>query len=186
MEKIVIATFDPTVMTHRPVSEWQKFSTMKFQQAGPLHVKLCTAHLRLKKKICLVTAATIRNWTRKGAFSVKNVIYYDPYTGLSCNEEGAAAPEEFIKILQRDSTQQEITRFFVRCKNISQSSSAAHTCSESEEPDLVLPSTSAINDPTPVLTPIRRPRPLITQEMSDLYNQIAQRRKELYDEDLPF
>lgn len=119
MEKVIFATFDPTVFTARCISEMDSFRTLKFSLACEVYNKLAEAHKKLKVPIHVVTAATLRNWKRKNTFPRKDSIYYDPYTGMSCTGTCKDPPQEFYKILATLEIPNDFTlRFFKRANNI--------------------------------------------------------------------
>lgn len=165
MEKVLLATFDPTVFGTKTISEIDAFSTMKFRQACDLYTKLAAAHRILKVPIHIVTASTLRNWRRKGTFPKKESIYYDPYTGMSCSGNCSNAPPRFLEILNSPIPDPAIVRTFQRANNIAKKEFGGQmTATEDEEepkpptpkvPDVVIPKYKPQPDEIPYNLPAK-------------------------------
>lgn len=119
MENVVVASFDPTVFSPRPLSDLQAHRTLKWEIATRDYPRLCTAHLALKVPIVLTTSANIRKYHKAAAYPRLEAIYYDPFTRFYHVPLPIRPKEEpFNQIINRTPTDGEMNRFFKRCKNI--------------------------------------------------------------------
>lgn len=119
MENVVVASFDPSIFSSRPLSDMAAYKTIKFEIVTRDFPRLCTAHLALHVPIVLTTAANIRKYIKAGLYPKLEAVYYDPYTrNFHLPKPIEDKTQIFESILNRTPTDTEMIRFFRRQHNI--------------------------------------------------------------------
>lgn len=125
MENVVVASFDPTIFSSRPLSDLENHKTLPWSTIKRDFPRLCTIHLATKLPVVLATSSTIRKYNKAGVFPRNDAIFFDPFTRhyhipvLAKQREQNKLKLE--SILNREPTDEELIKFFKRCHNLAKS-----------------------------------------------------------------